>query len=101
MTAWRMLPRLALGAAITGAAIWLALHRDSLDPALIKSSIRDLGPWAPIGHVVLFAVATTPHRGSGLMRPPLSTMTSTASLPLLARACQTPVLSRDRSATSV
>jgi uncharacterized membrane protein YdjX (TVP38/TMEM64 family) len=53
-----MLPRLALGAAIAGVAIWLALHRDSLDPALIENSIRDLGPWAPVGHVVLFAVGT-------------------------------------------
>lgn len=58
MTAWRMLPRLALAATIAGAAIWLALHRDSLDPALIESSIRDLGPWGPVGYVVLFAVAT-------------------------------------------
>lgn len=58
MTAWRMLPRLALAAAIAGAATWLALNRDSLDPSLIESAIRDLGPWAPVGHVVLFAVAT-------------------------------------------
>jgi len=37
----------------------------------------------------------------GLIRPPLSTMTSRVSVPLLALACQTPVLSRDRSTTSV
>ncbi|MBI2736269.1 MAG: VTT domain-containing protein [Rhodospirillales bacterium] len=58
MTGWRILPRLALAVAIAGAAIWLALNQDSLDPARIESSIRDLGPWGPVGHVVLFAVGT-------------------------------------------
>jgi uncharacterized membrane protein YdjX (TVP38/TMEM64 family)/rhodanese-related sulfurtransferase len=53
-----VLPRLVFGVAIAGAAIWLALNRDSLNPALIESSIRDLGAWAPLGHVVLFAVGT-------------------------------------------
>jgi hypothetical protein len=37
----------------------------------------------------------------GLMRPPLSTVTSMVSIPLLALVCQTPVLSRERSTTSV
>lgn len=58
MTGWRTLPRLALGVAIAGLAIWLALNRNNLDPELIESSIRDLGLWAPLAHVVLFAVAT-------------------------------------------
>ena len=58
MTLRAVLPRLILGIAIAGVAIWLALNRDRLDPALIESSIRDLGPWAPLGHVVLFAVGT-------------------------------------------
>src|SRR5262249_17797929 len=53
-----MLPRLALGLAIAGAAGWLAFHRDRLDLALIQSAIRDLGVWAPFGHVALFAVGT-------------------------------------------
>ena len=44
--------------AIAGAAIWLALNRDRLDPALLESAMRDLGPWAPLAHVALFALAT-------------------------------------------
>jgi uncharacterized membrane protein YdjX (TVP38/TMEM64 family) len=47
-----------LGFAIAGAAIWLALNRDRLDPALIESSIRNLGLWAPLGYVALFALGT-------------------------------------------
>jgi len=58
MTAGRVVLRLALAVAIAGVALWLAFNRDSLDPALIESSVRDLGPWAPVGHVVLFALAT-------------------------------------------
>lgn len=58
MTPQTMLPRLALGLAIAGTAIWLALNRDRFDPALIESSIRDLGLWAPLGYVALFALAT-------------------------------------------
>jgi uncharacterized membrane protein YdjX (TVP38/TMEM64 family) len=58
MTLRVILPRVALGLAIAGGAIWLALNRDRLDPALLESSIRDLGLWAPIVHIALFAVAT-------------------------------------------
>jgi uncharacterized membrane protein YdjX (TVP38/TMEM64 family) len=58
MTPRAILPRLVLAVAIAGLAIWLALNRDSLDPALIESSIRDLGLWAPLAHVALFALAT-------------------------------------------
>jgi uncharacterized membrane protein YdjX (TVP38/TMEM64 family)/rhodanese-related sulfurtransferase len=49
---------IVLGIAIAGAAVWLALDRERLDPALIESSIRHLGLIAPLGHVVLFALAT-------------------------------------------
>jgi uncharacterized membrane protein YdjX (TVP38/TMEM64 family)/rhodanese-related sulfurtransferase len=58
MTWTALLPRLALGLAIAGAAIWLALNRDRLDPTLIESAVRNLGLLAPLGHVLLFAVAT-------------------------------------------
>jgi uncharacterized membrane protein YdjX (TVP38/TMEM64 family)/rhodanese-related sulfurtransferase len=58
MTASRILPRLALAVAIAGVAIWLALDRDSLDPARVENWMRDLGPWAPVAHLVLFAVGT-------------------------------------------
>ena len=58
MTARALLPRLLLLLAIAGAAAWLAFHRDQLDPVLLEASVRDLGPWAPLIHVMLFAVGT-------------------------------------------
>ena len=51
-------PRLAFGLLIAAVAVWLALNRDHLDPALIESAIHDLGLLAPLGHVVLFALGT-------------------------------------------
>jgi uncharacterized membrane protein YdjX (TVP38/TMEM64 family)/rhodanese-related sulfurtransferase len=53
-----MLPRLLLGLPIVTGAVWLALNRDQLDPALIEHAMRSLGPWGPAAHVVLFALAT-------------------------------------------
>lgn len=58
MTTRRLLSRLALVGIIAGAAIWLAFNLDKLDPSLVESAVRDLGPWAPAGHVVLFALGT-------------------------------------------
>src|SRR5262245_56345838 len=39
--------RLLLGLAIVAGVLWLALHRDQLDPVLIENAIRGLGPWGP------------------------------------------------------
>jgi uncharacterized membrane protein YdjX (TVP38/TMEM64 family) len=47
-----------LGLAIVAGALWLAFHRGQLDPALIESAIRTLGPWGPAAHVALFALGT-------------------------------------------
>ena len=58
MTMRTLLPRILLALAIAGAAVWLALNRDSLDPALVESSIRNLGPWAPFAHIAAFAIGT-------------------------------------------
>jgi len=58
MTISSIVRRLLLGLVIGAAALWLALNRHSLDPALIESAVRDTGLWAPAGHVVLFAVGT-------------------------------------------
>ncbi len=52
------LPRLLLVAGLAGAAIVVALNRDWLDAAAIERLTRDLGVWAPIGHIVLFAAGT-------------------------------------------
>jgi uncharacterized membrane protein YdjX (TVP38/TMEM64 family)/rhodanese-related sulfurtransferase len=58
MTAWRRLWRFALAGVIAGLAVWLAFNPDKLAPALLERAIRDLGVWAPIGHVLLFALGT-------------------------------------------
>jgi uncharacterized membrane protein YdjX (TVP38/TMEM64 family) len=58
MTVRAILPRVLLALTIAAAAIWLAFNLDQLEPALIESSIRDLGLWAPLAHVVLFAIGT-------------------------------------------
>jgi uncharacterized membrane protein YdjX (TVP38/TMEM64 family) len=59
MTALRAaLPRLALGFLVAALAVWVAFNRDRLDPALIGNWVRDLGIWAPLGHIGLFALGT-------------------------------------------
>lgn len=58
MTTRHLLLRLVLVGAIAGAAIWLAFNSDRLDPTLVEGAMRDLGAWAPVGHVVLFALGT-------------------------------------------
>lgn len=58
MTPRTVVPRLALGLALLVAALWLALNRDRLDSALVENSIRGLGLWGPVAHVVLFALGT-------------------------------------------
>jgi uncharacterized membrane protein YdjX (TVP38/TMEM64 family)/rhodanese-related sulfurtransferase len=50
--------RVALWLLIAAIAVWLAFNRDRLDPALIEGAIHGLGPWAPLGHIVLFALGT-------------------------------------------
>jgi len=40
MTLRAILPRLLLSLAIAGAAVWLGLNRDQLDPALIEFNPR-------------------------------------------------------------
>jgi uncharacterized membrane protein YdjX (TVP38/TMEM64 family)/rhodanese-related sulfurtransferase len=58
MTLRTVLPRVSLGLAILAAGLWLALNRNRLDPELIEGAIRNLGIWAPVAYVVLFALGT-------------------------------------------
>ena len=58
MTARTVTPRVLLGLVIAGAALWLLIDRDRLDPALLETAVRDLGPWAPLAHIALFTLAT-------------------------------------------
>lgn len=52
------LPRLLLAMAIAGVAILLATHRGQLDAQSAERLLRDLGGWAPLAHVALFAAGT-------------------------------------------
>jgi uncharacterized membrane protein YdjX (TVP38/TMEM64 family)/rhodanese-related sulfurtransferase len=58
MTLRNVLPRLVAGFAILGAALWLALNRDRLDPNALEGAVRSLGLWGPVAHVALFALGT-------------------------------------------
>ena len=51
-------PRLVLGFLVAAVALWLAINRDLLDPALTEGAISGLGFWAPLGHMLLFALGT-------------------------------------------
>ncbi|MEQ9640578.1 MAG: VTT domain-containing protein [Alphaproteobacteria bacterium] len=50
--------RIALALAIAGAAIWLAFNRDRFDLAEVETMVANAGAWAPVGHVVVFAIGT-------------------------------------------
>jgi uncharacterized membrane protein YdjX (TVP38/TMEM64 family) len=58
MTVRAAAPRVLLGLVIAGAALWLFANRARLDPALLETAVRDLGPWTPLVHIALFALAT-------------------------------------------
>ena len=57
-TLWAAFPRLVLGLVVAADAVWLAFNRDRLDPSLIETVIHDLGFWAPLGHIMLFALGS-------------------------------------------
>ncbi len=54
----RFIPRALLLAVIAGAVLWATLHRDQFDATSLDSWLADLGVWAPVVHVLLFAVGT-------------------------------------------
>src|SRR5215831_11177186 len=56
MTLVRFLPRLALASLLAAAAAWVIVHRDELDLAMLDARLAALGPWTPIGYVVLYAL---------------------------------------------
>ena len=58
MTARALLPRLTLGAVLAGTAIWLLVHRESLDASLIHAMAVRLGAWASVAYVGVFRTAT-------------------------------------------
>ena len=54
----RLLPRLALALVLVTAAALAAVHHDRINPAMLDAWLASLGPWAPIGYVVVYALAT-------------------------------------------
>jgi uncharacterized membrane protein YdjX (TVP38/TMEM64 family)/rhodanese-related sulfurtransferase len=58
MSICRFLPRLALALLLVAMAAWAAAHRDQINLATLDSWLGSLGLWAPIGYVVLYAVAS-------------------------------------------
>jgi uncharacterized membrane protein YdjX (TVP38/TMEM64 family) len=50
--------RFLAAGALAAAALWAALARDRLDPAMLAASIAAAGVIAPLAHVVLFAAGT-------------------------------------------
>ena len=58
MSAHRLLPRLSLVLLLVAAAGWAALHRDNISLDGMDRWLGSLGPWGPVGYVVLYALAT-------------------------------------------
>ena len=50
--------RLIVVAALLGAIVWLALHREFLQAAALERELARFGQWAPILFVALYALAT-------------------------------------------
>src|SRR5262249_37532732 len=58
MSKRRLLPRLALALLLVAAVALAAVHREEINPAMLDAWLAALGLWAPIGYVVLYALAT-------------------------------------------
>jgi uncharacterized membrane protein YdjX (TVP38/TMEM64 family) len=54
----RAMPRLALATLLIAGAGWAAFHHNAINPATIDAWLTSARPWAPVAHIVLFAVAT-------------------------------------------
>ena len=54
----RLIPRVLLLAVIAGAVLWATLHRDQFDATSLDLGLADLGLWAPVVYVLLFAIGT-------------------------------------------
>jgi uncharacterized membrane protein YdjX (TVP38/TMEM64 family) len=52
------LPRLALALLLVAAMAWAAVHREQINLETLDSWLASLGSWAPIGYVIIYALAT-------------------------------------------
>lgn len=50
--------RLALAIGVAGAVVWVASHRELFRAEAIEARVAALGPWAPLGFILIYAVAT-------------------------------------------
>jgi uncharacterized membrane protein YdjX (TVP38/TMEM64 family) len=58
MSMRRFLPRLALALLLVAAVAWAVVHRDQINLATLDAWLGSLGLWAPMGYMVLYALAT-------------------------------------------
>ena len=58
MSMRRSLPRVALTLLLAAMTGWAIFHRDQINLATFDGWLASLGPWAPIGYMILFALAT-------------------------------------------
>src|SRR6516225_8765584 len=58
MSMHRLLLRVALILVVVAMAGWAILHREQINLETLDAWLAALGPWAPIGYVILFAMAT-------------------------------------------
>ena len=58
MSMRRFLPRVVLALLLVAAIAWVAVHREQINLETLDSWLASLGPWAPIGYVMIFALAT-------------------------------------------
>ena len=58
MSMRRFLPRLVLALLLVAAIAWVAVHREQINLETLDSWLASLGSWAPIGYMIMFALAT-------------------------------------------
>ena len=58
MSMRRFLPRLVLALLLVAAIVWVAVHREQINLETFDSWLASFGSWAPIGYVIIFALAT-------------------------------------------
>jgi uncharacterized membrane protein YdjX (TVP38/TMEM64 family) len=58
MNVGRLMPRIVLALVLVAVAGWAAVHRDQINLATIDAWLDSMGPLAPIGYVILYALAT-------------------------------------------
>jgi len=58
MSMRRFVPRIALALLLIAGAALAVVYRDQINLTTLDAWLRSFGAWAPIGYMVLFAVAT-------------------------------------------